>query len=183
MPHIHTKPGQHDHTVSIYLIRTDFSEPKVMLHLHQKVKKWAQFGGHIELHETPWLSAVHELKEEAGYDIHSLKLLQPALRLKAVQGAVVHPQPIVHATMGYPPDKGHFHTDTAYALLADKEPESLPEEGESTDLRLFTRDQVASSTEIDSITRDIALHIFDEILPNWSQTPANEFRSDKRIQA
>ena len=175
MPHIHTEPDQHDHTVSIYLIRTDFNEPKIMLHFHRKVKKWAQFGGHIELHETPWLSLVHELKEEAGYDIHHLKLLQPARRLKAIKGAVVHPQPVVHATMGYPSNKGHFHTDTTYALVADANPKSPPQEGESTELRLFTRDQIVGSEEIDSITRDTALHILDEILPHWQPIPSSEF--------
>ena len=178
MPHIHTKPGQHDHTVSIYVFRTDFDTPKVLLHFHHKMKAFAQFGGHIELHETPWQAAVHELKEEAGYDIHTLQLLQPQHRLQSIEGAVIHPQPVVHATMGYPSNGGHFHTDSVYALTADTDPESLPEEGESSDLRLFTRNQVATSMEIDTITRDIALHIFDEILPTWDRIAADTFRSE-----
>lgn len=177
MPHIHTEPGQHDHTVSIYLFRTDLDIPKVLLHFHHKMNAYAQFGGHVELNETPWQAAVHELKEEAGYDIHTLHLLQPSRRLKAIEGAVVHPQPVVHATMGYPSNGGHFHTDSVYALIADGDPTSLPDEGESDELRLFSRDEIATSTEVDAITRDIALHIFDEILPNWSQIPADEFRS------
>lgn len=177
MPHIHTEPGQHDHTVSIYVFRTDLDTPKVLLHFHHKMNAYAQFGGHVELDETPWQAAVHELKEEAGYDIHTLQLLQPSRRLKTIEGAVVHPQPIVHATMGYPSNGGHFHTDSVYALIADGEPASHPDEGESDDLRLFTRDEITTSGEVDTITRDIALYIFDEILSTWTPLPADEFRS------
>jgi len=63
MAHIHTQPGQHDHTASAYIVRTDFDEPKIMLHLHRKIGKYLQFGGHVELHETPWQAVVHELRE------------------------------------------------------------------------------------------------------------------------
>src|SRR5687768_11259744 len=130
MPHIHTEPGQHDHTVSIYIVRTDFDEPKIMLHLHRKVQLYAQFGGHVELTETPWQAATHELREEAGYDLSQLMLLQPAKYMSRVGSAVVHPQPVVHATMGYVIDKSHFHTDSAYALIAKTEPPYAPEKGE-----------------------------------------------------
>lgn len=177
MPHIHTEPGQHDHTVSIYLFRTDLDTPKVLLHFHHKMNAYAQFGGHVELDETPWQAAVHELKEESGYDMSALRLLQPTHRLKHIENAVVHPQPVVHATMGYPSYGEHFHTDTVYAFLTDKDPASPPEEGESSDLRLFSRDEIALGKEIDTITRDIALHIFDEILPYWQTVSPSEFRS------
>ena len=176
MPHIHTEPGQHDHTISIYLIRIDFDEPKVLLHFHHKMKAFAQFGGHIELDETPWQAAIHELKEESGYSIDQLQLLQPAKRLQAIAWATVHPVPVAHATMGYPSYGGHFHTDTVYAFTANKEPENTPEDGESTDLRLFNRDEIASSAEIDTITRDISLYILDEIIKDWQPIPAIDFK-------
>ena len=176
MPHIHTEPGQHDHTVSIYLVRTDFSEPKIMLHFHSKMNKYAQFGGHVELNETPWAAATHELREEAGYNIDELSLLQPQKRLKAIRGAVVHPQPIVHATMGYPTNGGHFHTDSAYAVVADKPPAHRPEDGESTDIQSYTREEIAKHQNIDDITRDIALYILDECLSSWQQLPATLFK-------
>jgi 8-oxo-dGTP pyrophosphatase MutT (NUDIX family) len=83
MSHIHKKPGQHDHTASTFLFRTDFSEPKVMLHFHQKLGSYMQFGGHVELNETPWQTVIHELREESGYDIDQLQILQPKQRLKA----------------------------------------------------------------------------------------------------
>jgi 8-oxo-dGTP pyrophosphatase MutT (NUDIX family) len=175
MPHIHTLPGQHDHTISIYIIRTDFSEPKIMLHLHRKAHIYAQFGGHIELNETPWQSAVHELREESGYDLDQLHILQPTKRLTHVSDAVVHPVPAVHATMGYMNDDKHFHTDSAYVALGDQEPHHNPAEGESSDIRLFTRNELASSPEIDGVTRDIALYALDECLPNWIKVLATEF--------
>lgn len=175
MPHIHTEPGQHDHTISIYLVRTDFSEPKIMLHFHNKMNMYAQFGGHVELNETPWAAAAHELREEAGYDIDELRLLQPSKRLETIRGATVHPQPVVHATMGYPTNGGHFHTDSVYAVIADKPPTHAPEDGESTDIKLYTKDEIAKHENIDHITRDIALYILDECLPTWTQIPAKSF--------
>ena len=66
MAHIHTQPGQHDHTASAYIIRTDLDTPRIMLHLHRKIGKYLQFGGHVELNETPWQAVVHELREESG---------------------------------------------------------------------------------------------------------------------
>src|SRR3954465_16018556 len=97
MPHIHTEPGQHDHTVSAYIFRTDFSEPKVMLHLHKKHGTYMQFGGHIELNENPWQAITHELREEAGYELDELFILQPHQRLMHLsRGAIAHLQPDSH---------------------------------------------------------------------------------------
>lgn len=176
MPHIHTAPGQYDHTISIYLIRTDDpSEPKIMLHFHRKMNAYAQFGGHIELDENPWQAAVHELREESGYAIDQLQLLQPERRLMHIENATVHPVPAVHATMTYPQNGGHFHTDSAYAVVAHEEPQNSPEEGESTNIRLFTRAEVMASSEIDTITRDIALYILDECLKHWQTVPTTDF--------
>lgn len=176
MAHIHTEPGQHDHTVSIYLIRTDFSEPKIMLHFHSKIGAFAQFGGHVELHETPWQAAIHELSEETGYTMAQLQLLQPAERMNSISGAVIHPQPVAHATMGYPSYGSHFHTDSVYAFTAENTPLGNPREGESTDIRLFSRAEIAEQQDIDPITRQIALYILDKVFPNWEQVSPSEFQ-------
>jgi ADP-ribose pyrophosphatase YjhB (NUDIX family) len=175
MAHIHTEPGQHDHTVSIYLLRTDFDEPKMMLHFHKKVKAYAQFGGHIELNETPWQSVAHELREETGYNIEQLQLLQPAERMSHITGAILHPQPVAHATMGYPSNGGHFHTDSVYAFTTGSTPLHKPQKGESTDIQLFTRSEIANHPNIDPITCDIALYIFDKILPLWQPVSPKNF--------
>jgi 8-oxo-dGTP pyrophosphatase MutT (NUDIX family) len=175
MPHIHTEPGQHDHTISIYLVRTDFDEPKVMFHFHRKVRFYAQFGGHIELNETPWDAAKHELREETGYDIDQLKLLQPAQRPKKIEGAVIHPNPVVQATMGYPVNQGHFHTDVTYAFVTNEQPAHTPAEGESTDIVCLSRSEITEFKQMDGITRDTALYVLDEILPTWQLVAPTEF--------
>lgn len=178
MPHIHTEHGQHDHTVSIYLFRTDFDEPKVMLHTHLKMKVLAQFGGHIELTETPWQAAIHELKEETGYAMEDVSILQPVDRLESVDGAIVHPSPVVNVTMGSFGSVTHFHTDTTYAFIANGPAIESPQEGESTEMRLLTRGELIElgNENIDKVTYDIALYIFDKILPTWKKVDSLRFK-------
>ncbi len=62
MAHIHEKI---DFTASVFIVR----EGKVLLHWHQKSKKWLQPGGHIELDEDPNQAAIREAKEETGFDV------------------------------------------------------------------------------------------------------------------
>ncbi|MDP4038592.1 MAG: NUDIX domain-containing protein [bacterium] len=65
MPHIHTEPGQVDHTVEVFVV---FSN-KVLLRKHDKYGIWLSVGGHIELDEDPNQAALREVKEEVGLDI------------------------------------------------------------------------------------------------------------------
>jgi hypothetical protein len=104
-----------------------------------------------------------------------LMLLQPNHRLTRIGSAVVHPQPVVHATMGSIADMTHFHADSAYALIASTPPPYMPGDGESTDIKSFTRDEIRSHPQIDNITRDNAVYILDEIVPNWKITSPVEF--------
>jgi 8-oxo-dGTP pyrophosphatase MutT (NUDIX family) len=177
MAHIHTQPGQHDHTASAYIIRTDFDEPKIMLHLHRKIGKYLQFGGHVELHETPWQAVAHELREESGYDIDQLRILQPAERVKQLSDAVIHPQPAAHSTHPFGGGTDHFHTDIGYAVVAVEPPRHLPEDGESTTIKLLTRSELAAMPESDlpDNVKQIGLFIFDYCLKHWESVPATEF--------
>lgn len=177
MAHIHTQPGQHDHTASAYIIRTDFDEPKIILHLHRKIGKYLQFGGHVELHETPWQAVAHELREESGYDIDQLRILQPEQRVKHLSDAVIHPQPASHSTHPFGGGTDHFHTDIGYAVVADEPPRHLPEDGESTTIRLLTRSELAAMPESDlpDNVKQIGLFIFDHCLKHWESVPATEF--------
>ncbi|HMI09489.1 MAG TPA: NUDIX domain-containing protein [Candidatus Saccharimonadales bacterium] len=178
MPHIHTEPGQHDHTISIHIFRVDFGDPKVMLHFHRKINKYAQFGGHIELNETPWQATSHELTEETGYGIDQLQLLQPLQPLPKMTTAIVHPFPVLYATMRYPGEGGHYHTDTTYAFIATDEPRRLPAEGESTDIKLFSRQELVDLGEdkVDHVTREAALYIFDNCLVQWQKVSPLDFK-------
>ena len=179
MSHIHTEPGQYDHTASAYLFRTDFDQPKIMLHLHKKLGKYMQFGGHIELHETPWEAVVHELREESGYDIDQISLLQPKGRIHSLSDAVIHPSPAAHSSHPFgKPGSGHFHTDVAYAAVASGAPHHTPDAEESSDIQLFTRQELANLPEdkIIANVREIALHIFDNCLGEWEVIPSKTFK-------
>lgn len=176
MAHIHTLPGQHDHTISIFLFRLDFDQPKIIMHLHKLLGTYLQFGGHIELRETPWQTAVHELREESGYDIGQVNLLQPAERIHRLTGATLHPLPLSYNTHQITSD--HFHTDTAYAAITSEPPTNAPDDGESTDIKLFTREElIALPTEmiIDNV-REIALFVFDNVLDQWETVSPKHFK-------
>lgn len=167
MPHIHDKDGQHDHSIDMFVFRTDFDEPKLMMHLHRKHHKFMQFGGHIELDENPMQAMRHELSEESGYDPGQVKVLQPAGSLTHLTDAILHPIPATYNTH-LVVDK-HFHSATYYALVTDEEPANAVREGESTDIQLFSRAELEklSVDEILDNTKETALYMFDRILPNW----------------
>ncbi len=177
MPHIHTDPGHHDTTVTAFVVRVEDGQPRVLLHMHRKFGKLMPPGGHIELSETPWAALAHELEEEAGYTLADVDVLQPKARMKTVSRVVMHPQPFLSNT--HPIDAGHSHVDLDYALVAEDLPKRPPAEGESTDLRWLTADEVrALPPEATWINvKEMILYIFDEILPSeaWERVPATAY--------
>lgn len=178
MGHIHTTSGEHDHTVSAYIVRLDFDEPKIMLHKHKKLGKFLQFGGHIELHENPWAALAHELEEESGYKLSQLRVLQPKLRLGQLLGIKVHPVPIIYNTHAFDESEEHYHTDAGYALVAHQDPELPPGEGESLHIHLFSLEDLdrLSSDEIYFNTREIARFLLkSSILEEFEQIPTLEY--------
>jgi len=180
MPHIHTANGHHDSTVSFFIVREDFDEPKLILHTHRKTGRLSMFGGHVELNETPWQAALHEITEETGYLHSQLRILQPPLRIKSLTDAAVHPQPVLHSTGQYPVEPVHFHTDIMYALTASEEPELSPEDGESTDIRLFTLAELKeiSQDEIFEAWREVGIYILTEIHRNWQPEVLDSFEAE-----
>lgn len=168
MPHIHTDPGQHDFTASAFIFRIDGPEPRIVLHLHRKIKKYSQFGGHIELHESPWATVNHELLEESGYELTQLQLLQPHTRTARSNDAKTHPLPFSFNTHRFM-DHNHFHIDIAYAFVTTEGPKHAPAEGESTTMRLCTRNELEQlpTESVPDNVRAVALFAFDYILPVW----------------
>lgn len=168
MPHIHTEPGQHDFTASAYIVRLDTPEPALMLHMHKKLHKYLQFGGHVELRETPWQALIHELAEESGYDITQLKLLQPTVRLKRLTDTDLHPQPLSIQTHHFP-GIDHYHTDIAYAFTTDQKPRNSVAEGESQQLRLFTLKELQElpADAIYANVRETSIYVLTELLNRW----------------
>jgi 8-oxo-dGTP pyrophosphatase MutT (NUDIX family) len=174
MAHIHTGPGEHDHTTSGYIIRTDQKVPKVMLHRHRKLGVYLQFGGHIELSENPWQALKHEILEESGYDITQLSLLQPPVRMKKLKNGVLHPYPAMYNTHKFDEHHNHYHSDTAYAFVTNQKPKHPIGKLESAEIVLFSRNEIAKlpSSEIYEDIKDTALFILDVLLQKWEQIPS-----------
>lgn len=90
-----------------------------VLHLHRRLARWLQPGGHVEAGEHPAAAALRESGEETG-----LALAHP-------RGAPV----LVHVDV-HPAALGHRHLDLRYLLVAS-DGEFDPAPGESRDVRWF----------------------------------------------
>lgn len=165
MAHIHTEPGQHDFTVSAFIFRIDFDEPKIILHMHKKLHKWLQFGGHIELHENPWQALEHEILEESGYDMAQLQLLtnSPAPLFRD-GSSVSHPIPFSINT--HPFSDEHSHTDLSYAFTTTEDPKYNLAKNESQNIQMFTKEEFLKipSDQIPENVRDLTMFAFDNLL-------------------
>jgi 8-oxo-dGTP diphosphatase len=175
MGHLHTEPDQHDYTVGAYIVRLDTDEPKVLLHLHRKMQKLLPLGGHTELNETPWQSVAREIKEESGYLLSQLKVLQPKQRIESLSDIIVHPQPVVVTDQDVSSD--HFHTDLAYAFTVDGEPMGTSDDGESNDFRWLTKSQLEKLmvAEVFPNTREIYDFILDKCISDWDEVPTDKY--------
>lgn len=176
MAHIHTEQGQHDHTASAFIVRIDQAEPRLLLHKHKKLGMLLQPGGHIELHETPWQAVTREVREETGYELDQLQLLQPAARVKRLSVAKLHPVPVLHNTHAFDEHGDHYHTDIVYALVTNELPRHSVGAEESTDLRWLTRAELAVLTDKETYPdiHPVVEFIFDVCLPQWERLPATQ---------
>jgi len=94
-----------------------------ILHVHKRLGRWMQPGGHLDTGESPADAAVRESEEETG-----LALSHPAGGPR-----LIHVD--VHTAA-----RGHTHLDLRYLLLAqDADPSPPP--GESPEVRWFTWDE------------------------------------------
>lgn len=177
MAHIHTEPGQHDLTASAFIFRTDTPEPMVLMHLHKKLHKWLQIGGHVELNETPWQAVIHEIAEESGYHIDQLILLQPSTARPILKDAVAHPFPLLINTHRF--DSKHFHTDISFIFTTTEEPRLPVAEDEKTEMKFMTLAELEHIPvgEIPENCREICRYAFTEVLPLWLPVPTNTFES------
>jgi 8-oxo-dGTP pyrophosphatase MutT (NUDIX family) len=121
-----------DHlTASAVVLSPDRSQ--VLLHLHGKVGRWLQFGGHPEPGDTSLLgAAVREAVEEGGLDALQPLLPEP-VRLDR------HPAPCA-------PGSARDHLDVQFVLLADR---VVPPRAstESQDVRWFAVDALPPDTD------------------------------------
>ncbi|MGH7157951.1 MAG: NUDIX domain-containing protein [Candidatus Saccharimonadales bacterium] len=156
-------------TASAYVFRIDGREPRILLHWHKKLHCWMQFGGHVELHETPWATIAHELQEESGYSLDQLRLLQPPHTLANFgDGSVAHPLPFVFGTHPFDGKINHFHTNADFLFTTKEQPIHEVAENESTTSRLFTRQEFLKlpREELLENVKDVALYAFG-LLNEW----------------
>ena len=85
------------------------SDAGVLLHLHRRLGKWLQPGGHVDGEEMPWETAVREVLEETG-----ITAVHPAMG-----PTLAHVD--VHLAA-----KGHTHLDLRYLLTAPATPPCPP---------------------------------------------------------
>lgn len=168
MPHIHTEDGQHDFTASAFIVRLDTPEPALMLHKHKKLDQYLQFGGHVELHEHLWAALIHELREESGYDMSQLKVLQPAVRLEKLTGIALHPMPVCLVTLRFP-GLNHYHTDIAFGFVTDQAPSGEIGAGESAIIKPFAAAELRAlpSNQIPENVRETGLFVLDKACRDW----------------
>lgn len=176
MPHINTQPGQYDHTISAFIVKLE-REPKIILHLHKYMGTFLHFGGHIEHDESPWQCVVREIKEESGYDLSQLQILQPKDSLKTLGDLIIHPFPFLHVTYHYK-ELDHYHSDLKYVFVTSQEPKHKPNDGESQTIKSFTRRQIVdlSADKMKDHDKKMCLYVFDEILKNWEQIDPSVFK-------
>jgi len=183
MPHIHTQPGQHDITVSAWIVLGENDEWKCLVHHHKKMDALMQVGGHIELDETPWQTMAHELEEESGYGLSELSVLQFAKDHITGTDNVAHPTPFAMNT--HLVGDEHFHSDISYGFVAKGEPRGVTADGESDDLRWMTQAELDGGVADGTVLQDVAetyrfllAHIDD-----YQRVPADSFSTEKPLLA
>ena len=97
-----------------------------VLHMHKRLHRWMQPGGHLDPGEAPWDAALRESQEETGLPLR-------------------HPDDgprLVHVDV-HPAAENHTHLDLRYLLLAPDDDPSPPE-GESPLARWYSWDEAAA---------------------------------------
>ncbi len=101
-----------------------------VLHLHKRLHRWLQPGGHLEPGEAPSDAALRESEEETGL-------------------VVAHPEGgprLIHVDV-HDAANGHTHLDLRYLLIApDRDP--TPPPGESPEARWFGWEEAAAVADV-----------------------------------
>ena len=159
MPHLHTRPGECDVTVTGYVVAPD--REHVLMHMHRKLGLWLAPGGHIEWNQTPLEALYDEIEQEAGIGRGDLELIDtnPLQHRISRASSEMIPTPFdidVHP-IPTPDSSNHRHIDMAYALRSATV-DVRPAPGESQtwewmdESRLY---MIAEQTSLNSLTRSL----------------------------
>jgi 8-oxo-dGTP pyrophosphatase MutT (NUDIX family) len=136
------------HTAGVFIL-SDGTPGKVLLHLHKKLGKWMQPGGHQESWENPLEAAIREAKEEVGIDV--APYLGTPTRLDEVAEEMPLPSYLLEELiLAHGTEPEHYHIDANYVVRMP-ERAALPDAAESQQTGWF------SSGELD------ALPMFDNV--------------------
>ena len=127
---------------------------KTLLHLHKKLDKWLPVGGHIDRDELPEEAAVREAKEESGLDVKLFNIDKIIDFEDAKQ--LIRPAHIILEDI----NKFHQHIDFIYFAKIDND-ELNPSEGESGEIKWFTRDEVSKLKKIHTNTVKLCFEAID----------------------
>lgn len=175
MPHLHTMPGGHDVTASAMIFRLDDDAPRMLVHLHKKLKFWLQPGGHVEHTEDPWQGLLHEVLEETGFDIEQLTVCQALAPIESHGSDVPHPAPAFLSTHQIGDD--HFHSDLKWVLIAEGEPRHALADGESHELAWVTPEEYVALGAYGKDVLAMMQRAIEDALPGWKRYPAGAFVS------
>jgi 8-oxo-dGTP pyrophosphatase MutT (NUDIX family) len=101
-----------------------------VLHLHKRLGRWMQPGGHIDPGETPPEAARREAIEEIGLDVEHPGTGPRLIHLDVHEAAL-----------------GHTHLDLRYLLIGpDADPDPPP--GESPEARWFSWDEATAVADV-----------------------------------
>ena len=137
MPHIHTHPGQVDHTVEVLIVYKN----KVLLRMHDKYKIWLSVGGHIELDEDPNQAAIREVQEEVGLSVKLFVLKKlPVFGEEGYQELI---PPLFLNRHRISPTHDHV----TYTYLATTNTDKITPENVDDEWRWFTKDELEKTQE------------------------------------
>lgn len=145
MAHIHELI---DWTAGVYIVHNN----KVLIRLHDKIKKWIHVGGHVELDEDPVTAAIRECKEEVGLNV---TIYDSGTTPKEMPVHFRYLPPPAHMNIhGYGGETTHQHIDLIY--YASSETDQLVLE-KSDDVCLWlTAEEVAAHPDIHPYIKEYA---------------------------